>query len=57
MKSVTRRILAVMGSAVFNAMMIYVIIVIPEFRDLCIGALIAYNSLIAGYYFGAVKGS
>jgi hypothetical protein len=55
MKSVTRRILAIMGSTVFNAMMIYVIISISEFRDLCIGALIAYNSLIAGYYFGVTN--
>lgn len=44
-----------MGSVVFNGVMVYVVVDIPEFRDLCIGALIAYNSLIAGYYFGAVK--
>ena len=55
MKSLTRRILAIMGSVVFNAMMIYAIIELPTFREYCLGALVAYNSLIAGYYFGVVK--
>ena len=55
MKSVTRRIIAISTSIVFDGMMIYTIVQLPDYREYALVALVAANCFISGYYFGAVK--